>query len=198
MKMMQCKTLLSVYLTVLAGIIVNTSAEQVPVISFSLTGRAACVGEDVTLTCEVFGTGRLAWVIGSDDNTIRFILDDSPVYLGATMNDSTGQFSASLTNYTRDEQHNFLGNLTSELQTKIDPSLSEYPIRIFCHDGLTNNISVPFLIGLAGVYATLRHIIIYIFVCIYRGSLISTECDISCGVWCIRVFTKSQVGVSQG
>ena len=194
---MKHETLLSVYLTVLAGIIVNTSAEQVPVISSNLTGRAACVGEDVTLTCEVFGTGRLAWVIGSDDNTIRFSLDDSPVYLGATMNDSTGQFSASLTNYTRDEQHNFLGNLTSELQTKIDPSLSEYPIRIFCRDGLTNNIAVPFLIGLAGVYATLRHII-YIFLCIYRGSLISTECDISCGVWCIRVFTKSQVGVSQG
>ena len=197
MKMMQRKTLLSVYLTVLAGIIVNTSAEQVPVISSNLTGRAACVGEDVTLTCEVFGTGRLTWVIGSDDNTLRFILDDSPVYLGATTNDSTGQFSASLTIYTRDEQHNFLGNLTSELQTKIDPSLSEYPIRIFCNDGLTNNISVPSLIGLAGVYATLRHII-YIFVCIYRGSLISTECDISCGVWCIRVFTKCPVGASQG
>ena len=191
MKMMQRKTLLSVYLTVLA---VNTSAEQVPVISSNLTGRAACVGEDVTLTCEVFGTGRLTLVIGSDDNTIIFIPDDSPVYLGATMR----QFSASLTNYTRDEQHNFLGNLTSELQTKIDPSLSEYPIRIFCHDGLTNNISVTFLIGLAGVCATLRHIIIYIFVCIYRGSLISTECDISCGVWCIRVFAESPVGVSQG
>ena len=152
MKMMQRKTLLSVYLTVLAG---NTSAEQVPVISSNLTGRAACVGEDVTLTCEVFGTGRLIWVIG---NTIIFILDDSPVYLGATMNDSTGQFSASFTNYTQDEQHHFLGNLTSKLHTTIDPSLSEYPIRIFCHDGLTNNISVPFLIGLAGVYATLRHI----------------------------------------
>ena len=161
MKMMQRKTLLSVYLTVLAGIIVNTSAGQVPVISSSLTARAACVGEDVTLTCEVFGTGRLTWVIGSDDNTIRFSLDDSPMYLGATMNDSTGQFSASLTIYTLDERHNFLGNLTSELQTII--AFSEYPIRIFCHDGVTNDISVPFLIGLAGVYATLRHIIIYIF-----------------------------------
>ena len=102
MKMMQRKILLSVYLTVLAGIIVNTSAEQVPAISFSLTGRAACVGEDVTLTCEaLIGAGRSTWVIGSDNNTIKFSLEDRTVYLGATMR----QFSASLTNYTRDEQY---------------------------------------------------------------------------------------------
>ena len=45
-------------------------------ISSSLAGRAACAGEDVTLTCAVLGSGRITWVINSSAHTILFNLAD--------------------------------------------------------------------------------------------------------------------------
>ncbi|CAI8025872.1 hypothetical protein GBAR_LOCUS14918, partial [Geodia barretti] len=115
---------------------------------FSFKARSSCVGEDVTLTCAVPGTGRLTWVIGSSDNTILFNLaDDSSL---TTQTDSTGQFTASLTNYSRDQQYSFLGDLTSTLHTRVNPSLTDYPIKILCYNGISNNISVPSYIKIAG------------------------------------------------
>ena len=123
--------------------------EQGQVVASSLAGRAACVGEDVTLTCDVQpGTGRLTWVIGTSDNTILFNLADNSSL--TTQNDSTGQFTASLIHYSRDQQYSFLGNLTSTLHTQVNPSLTDYPVKILCYNGISNNISVPSYIRIAG------------------------------------------------
>ena len=114
---------------------------QGQMISSSLAGRAACAGEDVTLTCAVLGTGRLTWVINSSANTILFNLEDDSSL--TTQTDSTGQFTASLIHYSRHLQYYFLGNLTSTLHTIVNPSLMEYPINILCYYGISNSISVP-------------------------------------------------------
>ena len=126
--------------------------EQGQVIISSLADGSACVGEDVTLTCAQYipGTGRLTWVIGSSENTILFNLaDDSSL---TTQTDPTGQFTASLTNYSRDQQYSFLGDLTSTFHTRVNPSLTDYPIKILCYNGISNNISVPSYIKIAGIY----------------------------------------------
>ena len=129
-------------------IVASNDYEQGQVIISSLADKSSCVGEDVTLTCAVPGTGRLTWVIGSSDNTILFNLaDDSSL---TTQTDSTGQFTASLTNYSRDQQYSFLGDLTSTLHTRVNPSLTDYPIKILCYNGISNNISVPSYIKIAG------------------------------------------------
>ena len=122
--------------------------EQGQAIISSLAGRAACVGEDVTLTCGIHGTGRLTWVIGTSDNTILFNLADNSSL--TTQTDSTGQFTASLIHYSRDQQYSFLGNLTSTLHTQVNPSLTGYPVKILCYNGISNNISVPSYIRIAG------------------------------------------------
>ena len=151
---MECITVVSLNYLVALLIIVATSTsnnyEQGQVITSSLANRSACVGEDVTLTCAVPGTGRLTWVIGSSDNTILFNLADDSSLI--TQTDSTGQFTASLTNYSRDQQYSFLGDLTSTLHTQVNPSLTDYPITILCYNGISNNISVPSYIKIAGIY----------------------------------------------
>ena len=90
---------------------------QGQMISFSLAGRAACAGEDVTLTCAVLGTGRITWVINSSANTILFNLaDDSSL---TTQTDSTGHLTASLIHYRR-------GRRTTRLCTRQLLSLWSY------------------------------------------------------------------------
>ena len=138
---MGCTTAASLnYLALLScGMIVaSNDYEQGQVIISSIADRSACVGEDVTLTCAVPGTGRLTWVIGSRDNTILFNLaDDSSL---TTQTDSTGQFTASLVHYSRDKDYFFLGNLTSTLHTRVDPLLTDYPVTVLCNDGITEMI----------------------------------------------------------
>ena len=126
----------------------ESAALRGPEITSSLRGRAACDGEDITLTCDVLGTGRLTWVIGPDNDTIVFSLSEDSESLSVTQHDSTGQFSASLTHFSRDEEYSFLGNLTSTLHTRVDSSITHYPVTFFCNDGIT--ISVPFHTRLAG------------------------------------------------
>ncbi|CAI8000707.1 hypothetical protein GBAR_LOCUS3012 [Geodia barretti] len=155
-------------------IVASNEYEQGQVITSSLVDGSACVGEDVTLTCSVLGTGRLTWVIGSNDNTILFNLADYSSL--TTQTDSTGQFTASLTNYSRDQQYSFLGDLTSTLHTQVNPSLTDYPIKILCFNGISNNISVPSYIKISGLPSP----------------------DIISGVWNISVFTGSWVGESTG
>ena len=107
-------------------------------LSSNLAGRAACAGENVTLTCDVLASGSLTWIIGSSDDIIVFELsDDSSL---TTQTDSTGQFIASLIHYSRDQQYFFLGNLTSTLHTRVKPSLTDYPVNVYCNDGITEMI----------------------------------------------------------
>ena len=142
-----------VIIILLASLIVfiglESAALRRPVITSSLRGRAACEGEDITLTCDVLGTGRLTWVIGPDNDTIVFSLSEDSESLSVFQHDSTGQFSASLTHFSRDQEYSFLGNLTSTLHTRVNYSITHYPVTIFCNDGIT--ISVPFHIRLAGL-----------------------------------------------
>ena len=102
------------------------------------------------MTCDVDSdSGSLTWDIGSSNNRIMFDLaDDSSL---TTQTDSTGQFTASLVHYSRDQQYYILGNLTSELVTKVDPLLTDYPITILCNDGLTEIIPSS-TIRIAGGY----------------------------------------------
>ena len=165
-------------------------ATQGQTIASSLAGKSACVGEDVTLTCVVLSTGRLTWVIGSSDNTILFNLADDLSL--TTQTDSTGQFTSSLTNYSRDQQYSFLGDLTSTLHTRVNPSLTDYPIKILCYNGISNNISVPSYIKIAGTKKTItRRCLITLY---FRIAFTSVEPEIISGVWNISVFTGSWVG----
>ena len=122
---------------------------QGQMISSSLAGRAACAGEDVTLTCAVLGTGRLAWVINSSANTILFNLAENSSLI--TQTDSTGHFTVSLIHYSRDQKISLLGNLTSTLYTRV--SHTHFPITIFCDDGIEQKmLSVE--IKIAGIAIT--------------------------------------------
>ena len=113
----------------------------------NLAGRAACAGENVILTCDILEAGILTWIIGSSDNTIDFELsDDSSL---TTQTDSTGQFTASLIHYSRDQQYSFLGNLTSTLHTHINPSIIDYPVIVYCNDGI-REMTPSFELSIAG------------------------------------------------
>ena len=115
-------------------------------LSSNLAGRAACVGEQVTLTCDVLASGSLTWIIGSSDNTIVFELsDDSSL---TTQTDSTGQFTAFLIHYSRNQQYSFLGNSTSTLHTHINPSITDYPLIVYCNDGIRE--MTPLQLSIAG------------------------------------------------
>ena len=131
-------------------ICLESSALHEPVITSSPVGRATCDGEDITVTCDVLRTGRLTWVIGPDYDTIVSSLSEDSESLSVTQHDSTGQFSASLTHFSRDQVYSFLGNLTSTLHTRVNSSITHYPVTIFCNDGVT--ISVPFFIRLASMH----------------------------------------------
>ena len=147
----------------------------------SLGSRAACNGEDITLTCNTFATGRLTWVIGPDTDTIVFSLSEDSESLSVTQHDSTGQFSASLTHFSRDQEYSFLGNLTSTLHTRVDSSTTHYPVTIYCNDGI--NISVPFFIRLASMHCF--HYYVLIIKWLVSGppsSLLNTTTEVVYGV----------------
>ena len=146
---MFCATIILLDAVILHEVLVSATSAWLPIIS-SLGSRAACDGEDITLTCDVLGTGRLTWVIGPDNDTIVFSLSEDSESLSITQHDSTGQFSASLTHFSRDQEYSFLGNLTSTLQTRVDSSITHYPVTIVCNNGVF--ISVSFFIRLASMH----------------------------------------------
>ena len=113
-----------------------------------LKSSLACSTEDVTVTCDVTGAGRLTWVIGSEANTIVFSLAEDSSSLTTTRTDSTGQFIASLTRYSRDDQYSFLGNLTSILSVHNATAISNFPM-ISCQDGI--NIAASINVTIAGI-----------------------------------------------
>ena len=126
-------------LVLYAAAILMLFGDSQEALSSNLAGRAACAGENVTLTCDVLYSGSLTWTIGSSDNTIVFELsNDSSL---TTQTDSTGQFTASLIHYSQDQQYSFLGNLTSTLHTYINPSITDYPVNVYSTDGITKMIS---------------------------------------------------------
>ena len=113
-----------------------------------LTSSLACSREDVTVTCDVTGAGRLTWVIGSEANTIVFSFTEDSSSLNTTHTDSTGQFTASLTRYSWDDQYSFLGNLTSILSVHNATAISDFPM-ISCQDGI--NIAAIINVTIAGI-----------------------------------------------
>ena len=121
------------------------------VLTSSLGDRAACLGEDVTFTCHAFRTGVLSWTIGSERNAILFTFSAISVAcpLNSSCSDSTDQFTASLTDYSRDDEHSILGNLTSTLGVHITPSLPESVI-ITCSDSI--NSALPSNLSVTGSY----------------------------------------------
>ena len=119
-------------------IIIYMQSTLFSVLSSSLGGRRACIGEQVTLTCEVTGTGRLTWVICTDGNTILFDLLQDSSSLSGSHHDSTGRFTASLTNFSHsDPPYSFLGNLTSKLSVEI--SSADEHCTIGCQDGIVTD-----------------------------------------------------------
>ena len=122
------------------------------VVTSSLGDRAACLGEDVTFTCSVARTGTLIWTIGSDNNVILFSLSTTSAAcpLNSNCSDSTGQFTAYLTDYSRDDEYPILGNLTSTLGVRIRPSLPDSVI-ITCSN--TFNSSSPSNLSVTGSYS---------------------------------------------
>ena len=70
----------------------ESAALRESIITSSLRGRAACDGEDITLTCVVRGAGRLTWVIGPHNYIIIFGSYAPFESLSITQNDFTGLF----------------------------------------------------------------------------------------------------------
>ena len=117
-----------------------------------LVDKSACNGEDITFTCHVVEAAALIWNIGSVSNTIVFRLSvtSTACPLNSICSDSTGQFTASLTDYSRDDEHPSLGNLTSTLHVNVGPLLPDSPIMITCYDGIGS--SLPSNLSIAGIY----------------------------------------------
>lgn len=115
--------------------------------------KPLCIGEDVTFTCTVIGAGRLKWVIGSVNNVIVFGLEENSVSLNNSRQDSSGNFAALLTSYSRSESSSFLGNLTSTLHVHVDAEMY-LPGVIGCENGLTDVSTLK--LSIAGVYTTLK------------------------------------------
>ena len=147
-----------------------------------LTSSLACSREDITVTCDVTGAGRLTWVIGSEANTIVFSLTESSSSLSTTRYDSTGQFTASLTRYSRDDQTIFLGNLTSILSVHNATAISDFPM-ISCQDGI--NIASSINVTNAGIPFNYMHAALYmtfgVLVCIHLCIMLTCthDCDVS-------------------
>ena len=111
-----------------------------PVLTSSLDDRAACVGENITLTCNTFETGKLTWIIGIDGFYHFTLLDMAP------RRTFTGHIYANVTSYSQDEVFPLIGNLTSTRYIQVDPFLTDYPINIVCKDftsiPVTSNIAI--------------------------------------------------------
>ena len=116
-----------------------------------LVDKSACNGEEITFTCHVVEAGALIWNIGSvNNNTIVFRLSQAPTACSpsSSCSDSTGQFTASLTDYSQYEDPS-LGNLTSTLHVNVGPLLPDPPIMITCCDGISS--SLPSNLYIAGM-----------------------------------------------
>ena len=82
-------------------------------LSSKLAGRAACVGENVTLTFDVLETGILTWIIGSSDKSLNWQMTHlSPLRLTPLVSSLPLSSTTLKTSSTF-----FLGNLTSTLHT---------------------------------------------------------------------------------
>ena len=103
----------------------------------TLEGRHACIGQEVTFTCEVIVSGRLTWIIDTDSNKIGFSLEANSSSLSGSRHDSTGRFTASLTNFSRNDTYYFLGNLTSKLS--VETCSADDHFTIGCQDGIVTD-----------------------------------------------------------
>ena len=114
-----------------------------------LVDKSACNGEEITFTCHVIEAGFLIWNIGSVNNTIVFKLSQASTACSpsSSCSDSTGQFTASLTDYS--DKDPSLGNLTSTLHVNVGPLLPDPPVMITCRDGISS--SLPSNLSIAGI-----------------------------------------------
>ena len=154
---MFCATIILLDAVILHEVLVSATSAWLAM-SSSLGSRATCNGEAITLTCNVFGTGRLTWVIGPDNDTIVFSLSEDSESLSVTQHDSTDQFFASLTHFSRDQEYSFFGNLTSTLHTRINSSITHYPVTIFCNDGVASmHCFHYYVLIISGLFQGLPH-----------------------------------------
>ena len=110
------------------------------------TRQAACAGEEVVFTCEITGSGRLTWTIEPpQDNSILFKLLDTNMGVNTRKHDSTGYFNAVVTNYSRDPNFTFLGNITSRLLVIVSPKSVASGKNITCSDGISLTVPSLFL-----------------------------------------------------
>ena len=107
-----------------------------------------CSREEITFTCHVVEAGFLIWNIGSV-NAIEFSVTSAACPLNSSCSDSTGQFTAFLTDFSRDDEHPSLGNLTSTFHVNVGPLLPDSPIIITCYDGIS--FSLPSNFSIAGM-----------------------------------------------
>ena len=113
--------------------------------------QAACAGEGVVFTCVVTGSGRLTWTIKPpQSNSIVFNLQDMNVRVGTRKLDSTGYFNAVVTNYSRDPNFTFLGDITSNLLVNASPESVLSVRNLTCSDGISTTVP-SLLLTMAGL-----------------------------------------------
>ena len=105
------------------------------VLESSLGGRAACPGETVVFECQVKQAGRLTWRIAPPANNT--ILLDLSKHGSFTGQDISGLYSAIVTNYSRNPQVQFLGDISSNLSVVASPESVRGLKMITCSDGIT-------------------------------------------------------------
>ena len=130
-----------------------------------------CPGEEVKITCVVVGAGELIWRIEPPEDSISFSLNE----LHLSGQDSIGFFSAVVTNYSRDPDISFLGNLTSELVVVASSqSVGREGKVIMCDDGLSSELPT--------IRLTLAGRVLMIIMYIYH--YFESECYlVSCSTW---------------
>ena len=110
--------------------------------------QSVCSGENITFICDVIISGILAWAI-NDTEIFEFSLEINDTEINTEMH--TKYFQATLTNSTRDKNHFFLGNLSSELLVIASSNWIVNTTTIRCDDGLTMKEEQPsFHLVLAG------------------------------------------------
>ena len=103
--------------------------------------QAACAGEEVVFTCTITGSGLLKWTIEPpQSNSILFHLLDMNVRVGTTKHDATGYFNAVVTNYSRNPNHTFLGDITSNLLAIASPESVVSGRNLTCSDGVYTRV----------------------------------------------------------
>ena len=103
--------------------------------------QAACAGEKVVFTCAITGSGRLVWTIQPpQSNSIIFNLQDRNVRVGTSKRDATGYFNAVVTNYSRNPNYTFLGDITSNLLVIASPESVVSGRNLTCIDGISATV----------------------------------------------------------